>query len=252
MESNEEETGITYDLTEILNYYKNKLSSNTLIFNGGEYPFRLFISIIIILAPILIIWLFRDQLGLITFLGYIVTLIIAVLVSLFGMINPYLKKNERKLLNKKKETGIKAFFTLWSVDSFKIYQKKELRKYFIRKEITELPQYELLSKAIDRKLKNNKSSSLIFKIGIPFSMLGTLWFQINQQIIKNVNDLPTLLAWGLAITLLIFSVWFFLNQALELHNIIVDTENRRDEQLKNLVKEIIFDMEMKKHVLSEV
>ena len=83
-------------------------------------------------------------------------------------------------------------------------------------------------------------------------MLGTLWFQINQQIIKNVNDLPTLLAWGLYITLLIFSIWGFLNQALELHNIIVDTENRRDEQLKNLVKEIIFDMEMKKHATSEV
>ena len=251
MESNEEETGITYDLTEILNYYKNKLSSNTLIFNGSEYPLRLFISIIIISSPLLIIWFFKDRLGMYTFPVYFSALIITVLFSLFVIINHYLKKNERELLNTKRETGIKAFFTLWSVDSFKIYQKKELRKYFIEKEITELPQYELLSKAIDSKLNNNKSS-LIFKIGIPFSMLGTLWFQINQQIIKNVNDLPTLLAWGLYITLLIFSIWGFLNQALELHNIIVDTQNRRDEQLKNLVKEIIFDMEMKKHATSEV
>lgn len=242
MESNEKETEVKYDLTEILTYYKDKLSSNALIFKDNKYPLILLISIIIIFAPLLIIWFFKAKFGILIIPVYIFVLIIAVLFSLFGLINPYLKCNEHELL--KKETSSKAFFTLWSVDNFRIYRKNELRKYFEKNEITELPQFELISEEISNKL--SKNTFLIFKIGIPFSILGTLWVQINQQIIKTVNDINTLLVWGVSITFLILAIWCFLNQVLEFRNEIMNAENRRNEELNDLLKEIIFEMKMKK------
>jgi len=43
MESNEKETEVKSDLTEILTYYKDKLSSNALIFKDNKYPLILLI-----------------------------------------------------------------------------------------------------------------------------------------------------------------------------------------------------------------
>jgi|GEM_PF-2637991 hypothetical protein len=246
-ESNEKETDVKYDLTEILTYYKNELSFNALVFNGSKYSLKLFMSIVIMFLPLLIIWFFKDKLGIMIIPVYLFALIIAVLGSIFGIINPHLKNNEYELLKNDKKTDYKHFFALWSIDNFSIYRKKELRKYFEKREITELEQFELISKEIDIKL--SKKAFLILKIGIPFSILGTLWVQINQQIIKTVSNINTLLVWGLSITFLIFVIWCFLNQVLELRNIIMNAENRRNEELNDLLKEIIFEMRMKKYSL---
>ena len=254
MESNEKETGVTYDLTEILNYYKNKLSFNAFIFNKKVYKFFFKpFSIILVLSPLLIILLNLNKLGTKIFpvyiLAYTLTLIIAGLVSLFVIINPYTKMRVNALFDTK-EKWFHDIFSFWSAKDVRNYQKIELLKYFEEKEIIELPQYELLSKAIDTKIEKNKPSSII-KFGVLATILVPLWLQINQQIIKKVDDIDTLFAWGLVLTFLVISVWCFINQVLGLYDIMY-TENRSNEQLNNLVKEIIFDMKMKKHALSDV
>ena len=179
---------------------------------------------------------------------FIFALIIAGFFSLFAIINPYLKKRARKLLRRKKENGFKAFFTLWPIDDFRDYQKAELIKYFTEKEITELAQYELLSKTIDCKIKF-KRPYLVIKFGVLFSLLMAVWLQINQHIIETIDNLPFLIEWGAIATVIVVFLWYVVNQILMGHNEIINIDNRRSEQLNNLLKEIIFDMKMKKYSL---
>lgn len=250
IDNNMKQTEITYNLNELLSSYNNKLSSYALIFNGKEYTLRKFLSVVLILSPISIFLFNLNKLDTKTFpvycLWFILALILAGSFSLFVIMNPYPKKKVRKLLKRKKEHGFKAFLSLWPIDDFRNYQKLELVKWFREKGITELPQYELLSTTIDCKIKSKKPF-LIIKFGVLFSLLMAIWLQINQHLIETIDDLYFLFKWGLSITVFVVFLWYFLNQILTGHDEIINIENRRREQFNNLLKEIIFDMKMKKY-----
>jgi len=250
MNNNIKQTEITYNLDELLSSYNKELSSYALIFKGREYTLRKFLSVVLILSPISIFLFNLNKIDTKTFSVYffefILALIIAASFSFFVIINPYPKKKMRKLLKRKEKHGFNAFFSLWPIDDFRNYQKLELVKWFREKGITELPQYELLSTTIDCKLKSKKPF-LIIKFGVLFSLLMAIWLQINQHLIETIDDFYFLLKWGLYVSFFVAILWYFFNQILTGHDEIVNIENRRREQLNNLLKEIIFDMKMKKY-----
>jgi uncharacterized integral membrane protein len=252
MDNNIKQTEITYNLNELLRFYNNNLSSNALIFNKKEYALRKFLSVALIFSTTSIFLFNLNKLDIKTFpvyfLVFIFALIIAGFFSLFVIINPYSKKKARELLKLKKEHGCKAFLSLWPIDDFRNYQKLELLKWFSEEGITELPQYELLLTTIDCKIKSKKPF-LIIKFGVLFSLLLAIWLQINQHLIETIDDLYFLFKWGLSVSILVACLWYFLNQILIGHAEIINIENRRMEQLNNLLKDIIFDVKMKKYSL---
>jgi len=250
-ESNEKD--VKYDLTEILKDFRYELSIDALMYKSKKYKFLKFISIVIVLLPQLILVHYIVHLVkqvsfayyFIHVITYLIALFISFVISICFILNRYAKDKARVLLRTKKKTGFLALFTFWPSKAVRNYQKTRVEKYFEKKRITELSQYEFLSERIQKEIKIRRPT-LPNGFGIVLSIFIALFVQINQLIISNVSTLSLIISWELAIITLILSVWFFINQVMQFYYKIINTDNQLNEQFNSLLKEIIFEMKMKK------
>jgi ABC-type multidrug transport system fused ATPase/permease subunit len=255
MESNEEETGRVFNSTEISEDFSSKLSIDALMYKSRKYKLLRFISIVIVLLPQLIlvhyfIYLVKQASFAYYFIHaiiYLIALFIAFVISIDFILNRYAKNKARVLLRTEKETGSQALFTSWPSKAVRNYQKIKLIKYLEQKRITELPQYEFLSERIDITTKSIKSTSLI-GFGALISICTALFLQLNEHIISKI-PLNLIISLEVVIAMLVASVWLFINYTIQFYQHIINKEKRHNEQLNSLLKEIVFEMRMKKHAI---
>jgi len=254
-ESNKKETVREFDSTEISEDFSSKLSIDALMYGSRKYKLLRFISIVIVLLPQLTIVhyvVYLDKQVTLTYylvhsITYLTTLFISFVISIDFILNRYAKNKARVLLRTEKDTGSRALFTSWPSKAVRDYQKIKLIKYLEQKRITELSQYEFLSEKIDITTKSIKSTSLI-GFGALISICTALFLQLNEHIISKI-PLNLIISLEVAIAMLVASAWLFINHTIQLYHHIINKEKRHNEQLNSLLKEIVFEMRMKKHAI---